>query len=664
MTGTFLNVYECIFENTKIEVMKTEYTSKDSYKKMREENKDFCFFRNGSDIYFWNNGKEYREPSFNFNKVHMELQDYPYIFKIILSNGIANFFKEKGLSVRRKKYSSVVEMLNSNNNFAKDIDGLEIFRLMLLDTFYSKEYKLLGITLSTKLKYDFKWNSRQFIDNGIDIKDLVMIDDRVIPNKKAVSRFIQGRNIEHKFDSIIHKLEDVREIYNVIDKTYDFLQRNISEIFLHKDLKLKEIEKKCLPYSDDSLKLEKLMAPNSYYYNDTCIKGKLRQEAIREAKPFSYEMFNNQVPKFAIVFPKNYEGIVENFLVKLNKKLKDIFYIDNINEYIPLEDNTLESYKDGIYDKIIGEKYDLAILFTEFRMKKYDIKRSPYHFCKAKLISNMVVSQEILIENIKNPNDFVLNNIALSVYAKLGGIPWLVEKIDSNKTELIIGVSSSFDKNHKRIFGVSQIFEYNGRCLVTDCLPLTVENNYLNDNDMKVYAEELEKILKKSLENIINSIDNEIRLIFHVNKSPSNRYEIRAIENAISDFKNKKITYAIVHLNYNTNFRLFTNEGKFDTSKGSYISIDKSKTLLTLVNKSITPLLIDIDSRSTFIDKDYITKQIYWFCSLSFRSMTPSKVPVTMLYPYLITKLTNELKEVDNWDYDVLEKVGRKLWFI
>ena len=159
MTGAFLNVFECIFENTRIEVMKTEYVDKENYKNLKDQNKDFYFFRDGTDIYFWNNSKDYKEPNCEFKKVHMELTDYPNIFKRILSNGISNFFKEKGMLIRRNRYSSTIEMLNTNNNFAKDIEGLEIYRLMLLDTFYSYEQNLLGITLSTKLKYDFNWNT-------------------------------------------------------------------------------------------------------------------------------------------------------------------------------------------------------------------------------------------------------------------------------------------------------------------------------------------------------------------------------------------------------------------------------------------------------------------------------------------------------------------------
>ena len=226
MTGAFLNVFECMFENTRIEVMKTEYVDKESYKKLKDENKDFYFFRDGIDIYFWNNSEDYKEPNFRFKKVHMDLMDYPKIFKRILSNGISNFFKQKGMSIRRPRYSSTIEMLNSKNNFAKDIQGLEIYRLMLLDTFYSYEQNLIGITLSTKLKYDFNWDKDEFIKNGIDIKDLRTKENTIIPDKKSVSRFIESRNIEDKCKSIIEDLQNSSNIYVVISRTFEFIEKN------------------------------------------------------------------------------------------------------------------------------------------------------------------------------------------------------------------------------------------------------------------------------------------------------------------------------------------------------------------------------------------------------------------------------------------------------
>ena len=358
--------------------------------------------------------------------------------------------------------------------------------------------------------------------------------------------------------------------------------------------------------------------------------------------------FQQKKIKCAVICPKKYEGTEEVFYVDIefNK-----YYIDNIN---------MEDYKNSVYENIINkiEKPDIVIIILEEKHKKLNVRQSPYYYSKAKLIGQGIPSQEILIERIKDINDFILNNISLNIYAKIGGTAWTIEKIEREKQEFIIGISSCYDRFQNKIFGVSQIFEYNGNYIVTDCTPLT---------NMKDYEEAFERYLETTLRNELfreNQNKKEFRLIFHINKAPSNKYEIKAINNVLDKFKGYNISYAIVHLNYNHNFRVFNNDGKENNRKGLYINIDENKTLLTLSDKSINPLLIDVDNRSTFKDKDYITKQIYWFCHLSFRSFIPSKRTVTMQYPYLISKLTNEIKQIDGWDYELLKGIGDKLWFL
>lgn len=405
--------------------------------------------------------------------------------------------------------------------------------------------------------------------------------------------------------------------------------------------------------------MENLQTPNHYYYLDKTQKGKYN-DALKELKPYTYEIFSTNKIKCAVICPKKYEGTEEVFSVRLKRKLKEVFYVNVEFIKFYIDDLNIEDYKNSVYESIINkaEKPDLVIVILEEKQKKLNVKQSPYYYCKAKLIGQGIPSQEILIERIKDINDFILNNISLNIYAKIGGTAWTIEKIEREKQEFIIGISSCYDKFQNKIFGVSQIFEYNGNYIVTDCTPLT------NMND---YEEAFERYLESTLKNALfreNENKKEFRLIFHINKAPSNKYEIKAINNVLNKFKEYNVSYAIVHLNYNHNFRVFNNEGKENNRKGLYINIDENKTLLTLSDKSINPLLIDVDNRSTFKDKDYITKQIYWFCHLSFRSFIPSKRTVTMQYPYLISRLTNEIKQIDGWDYELLKGIGDKLWFL
>ena len=154
------------------------------------------------------------------------------------------------------------------------------------------------------------------------------------------------------------------------------------------------------------------------------------------------------------------------------------------------------------------------------------------------------------------------------------------------------------------------------------------------------------------------------RLIFHLFKSASEEYEIKAINGLKERLANYNFEFALVHLAYGHNFRLYYNDGRNDINQGTYIQLSKHSALLHFVSKSDLPLKIDLDKRSTFTSLFYIAKQVYWFSHLSHRSYMPSKRTVTIMYPSLMAKMTEELKKVEGWDYERLKAVSNKLWFI
>ena len=155
-----------------------------------------------------------------------------------------------------------------------------------------------------------------------------------------------------------------------------------------------------------------------------------------------------------------------------------------------------------------------------------------------------------------------------------------------------------------------------------------------------------------------------MRLIFHIYKSPSNKYEIAALTNVIKRFINVTIKYAFVHVGYGHNFRLYNDDGRMQMNQGFYLNISENEALVNFVAKGTTPLRITVDRRSTFNDIYYLSKQIYWFAHLSCRSYMPAKKTVTITYPSLMSSLTERMKRIDGWDYNVLDRVGDKLWFL
>jgi hypothetical protein len=152
--------------------------------------------------------------------------------------------------------------------------------------------------------------------------------------------------------------------------------------------------------------------------------------------------------------------------------------------------------------------------------------------------------------------------------------------------------------------------------------------------------------------------------VFHIFKAAGEEYEIKAIEQALAEFSQYSIKYALVNLSYNHNYRVFQKEGTEKPRRGTFIQLATYQALLHLGGKSVVPVLVRLDKRSTYKDIYAITKQVLFFSHLSHRSFIPPSKPVTVTYPGRMAKLVSELKQVPGWDIDVLNKISDKLWFI
>ena len=140
------------------------------------------------------------------------------------------------------------------------------------------------------------------------------------------------------------------------------------------------------------------------------------------------------------------------------------------------------------------------------------------------MIGQGIPTQEITIEKIRSLNEYILNNICLSIYAKIGGTAWTIEKIEPIRNEIIIGIGSSVVNkgigDDKRVVGFATVFDYSGKYIVGDCSPVS---------SIDEYGKNLKNYLIKIIERIISSRnigkEQEIRLIFHLFKSAYNIQE-------------------------------------------------------------------------------------------------------------------------------------------
>lgn len=664
MSGLFLNFYQVDIP-TKItsidSVEYNRYATKETFIELKDNFPDIFFYRDNDKFLLWKKNKEVELPE-NTTLINIDFAENAKVLSKILERAIINFIEPKGYRLFRNKHSNSWEIISSKDILNGSIEGLAVNRIVHFSPcFFFKENKLLlGFSLSTSLKNTYTWSKAEFEKYGIDIKGLKGDEERIYANRQSLKRFLETKGATAKYDQIINDENRNAKVFSVIDTFYKWLEKNKTEIHLPFGLAINSISKKYLPFEDELIKSEIIGKPQRYFYsNRKNTQGlKYYDQMVMAYQPYSLELYQNKQINIGIVCPMEYQGETEGFIKKTEAKLKEVFHFKSLNfHFKTIKNKNLESYKEVLYDEALL-KCELIYVIVNEAQEKLSPSNSPYYVCKAKFIGNGIPTQDIQIETIRqNLNAFTMTNIALNSYAKLGGTAWTIEKEDKLKDELVIGIGSTLSENGQFVLGIAQVFHNDGRYMTGDCSPLSSFGNY---------AENLENHLFKTLKPLVEEMSKSgtFRLIFHLFKSASEEYEIKAINGLKERLANYNFEFALVHLAYGHNFRLYYNDGNSEINQGTYIQLSKHSALLHFVSKSDLPLKIDLDKRSTFTSLFYIAKQVYWFSHLSHRSYMPSKRTVTIMYPSLMAKMTEELKKVEGWDYERLKAVSEKLWFI
>lgn len=667
MAGLSLNFVEYELTKNTIRLKSVpyrDYPTKDDYKALRDGNQSFWFYRVNDKIYYWPI-REGVEDQIDGIEEELLVANSPKILSKVIEVGLVQYLKGKFSKVKKVKHAHAWEVYGKDISFESDIPAISVKRRVTINPYFFKPQNTLrlGFTISTNTKLSFTWSKEDFEDNGFDTSSFKIFDDNTVAaDKVAISYFLEASGLEEVYGQKIEEVEARKASFTVITDFVEWLKKKKEEIYLPDEIGIKDLCMKNLPI-DNTVKEEKIYAAKKYYYNGATNTEKLYpNDQIKKLKPYSFDVFADKQLCIPVIYPSDYEGITEAFLSQLERTLKETLHIPSVEfPSIKINDALFESYKEGLYsDEELLRKANLFIVIINNTHKYLPIEANPYHYCKAKLIGSGIPTQDVRAETIKQYlHPLVLNNIALNIYAKIGGTAWTVEKEEKRKQELVIGVGSTSNSDGKAVLGIAQVFHSDGRYIVGDCAPVSTFDNY---------AENLEAYLFATLSKIINSHINtkeRFRLIFHLYKNASQEYEINAIENLIKRLANFDFDFVLLHVGYGHNFRIYKNAGEETIDKGTFIKIDSNTALLHFVPDSIVPLKIELDKRSKgFNDLYSLSRQIFWFSSLSHRSYNLSKRTVTIMYPSLMAAMTEKMSKVPNWDYERLKRVSDKLWFI
>jgi argonaute-like protein implicated in RNA metabolism and viral defense len=282
---------------------------------------------------------------------------------------------------------------------------------------------------------------------------------------------------------------------------------------------------------------------------------------------------------------------------------------------------------------------------------------------------------------------FILNNMALATYAKLGGIPWLIKANPTIAHELVIGLgSASIGKGRlggrTQVVGITTVFTGDG-------------NYWLSSLSRAVPIADYQDTLLESLRTTIMKVRRSmnwqsrehIRLIFHAFK-PLKNAEADAVKALMAELGDYDVDYAFIHVIQDhpyiilfekkqpgvRDFETRTYKGTFAPMRGTFLRLSNSEVLLSLTGaKEVKrpqdgiphPVLLRLHRSSTFQDTTYLARQVFAFSGHSWRSFFPAPMPVTILYSRLVARMLGQLETIPGWNSDMLlGRIGETRWFL
>jgi len=411
--------------------------------------------------------------------------------------------------------------------------------------------------------------------------------------------------------------------------------------------------------------------------------------------PFDSSSFDNKTPSVLVVCHKNNRGSITAFLSKLRdgipqsqyfqRGMKDLFRLHDmsfdVHEVVGGKPEDFEKAINRAIKGHSGNGYNIAVIEGHEKSKSFHPNNNTYYRAKACLMNLGIPVQVIKDDTFKcgdNQLQWTLGPVALQMYAKLGGVPWVLPASQTVDREIVVGIGSALTRpkmnmyagaEQSRIVGLTTFFLGDGTYLM---------GHRMKDVSYDEYFGELLTSLKESI--MLISVEygwnkgDTVRIVFHVYK-PIKNIEADVVEELVSSYSDYQIKFAFITVSENHPYMMWKDEGNGNLTsadRGDNLVLNSHECLLQTKGKSNVaghkfsdPVLVKIHEKSTYQDLFYISQQILNFSYMSWRSFSPSHIPVTIFYSQLMARLSAKLRQVDSWNPQVLDAhFRRKKWFL
>lgn len=421
--------------------------------------------------------------------------------------------------------------------------------------------------------------------------------------------------------------------------------------------------------------------------------------------PFSRDTFARPSPRILVVYPLAAKGAVETYVRLLRDGIrghkgfqagmaKTFGLVNPKFEFVAATASfggtPADQYRRAISEALSqGDLPDAALVVITDHDGSLPESSNPYLHSKAVLLMAGVAAQEARLSTItRRPYElqYILQNVAVALYAKMKGVPWTVDQDLTIADELVIGIgaaelSDSRTAERQRFIGITTVFRGDGNYLLGQ---LARESSYA----------EYPAVLRDSTRDAIEEIKNRngwqpgdtVRIIFHAARPPRNVDFAQIMEDVVRTIgKEQHVEFAFLTVSHEHPFALFDTsqagretakgrKGEFAPDRGLIVQTGDHSRLIstsgvTLVKRAGLPLprllQVHLHRASTFTDLHYLSEQALKFTGLSWRSTQPAADPVTIYYSELIARLLGRLKAVPSWSPALLDaRLRTSKWFL
>lgn len=368
-------------------------------------------------------------------------------------------------------------------------------------------------------------------------------------------------------------------------------------------------------------------------------------------KSFANDIYRSFIGK---TYPGTFQGFDKMFKIKLStNNVERISFSPNIN-------NAIENAVNEIIEKSSTKSKSISIFIESDNKEDVETSKTYYQF-KYQLIKNNIPLQVISYKNLGRINKlkWSTSNIALQIFSKLGGIPWLVK---SDNKSLILGIGSAHKYEDRKI---KKYFAYTV-CL--DSTGLYKKLEILSDtNEELTYLDQLKDNLKNILKD--EALSGYQTCALHI-PFKIRRNEIEAIQEAIQSIK--EIEFVVVKVNTENKFFGYADNNTKVPYESSFIKLDYNQFLVwfeglqygkELVSKrTANPVHIEfLKVPKNRAYKNYL-QDIINLSGANWRGFNSKAIPVSIYYSKLIADYASMFEKFSDFDSKKISNI--KPWFL